>query len=65
MFALDTYNVGGNAQITECQLEIANGVYYPQERMHPFTEITKTFWNLMQYIDIAGYDLINSNPLVN
>ena len=46
----DTLSVGsGNRQFTNVQLELSNGVFYPQERMEPHREVARINRTLMRY----------------
>lgn len=49
MFLFNTYNITNNRTITSCQLELSNGVYYPQERLEPTTQLAKTYRTLLGY----------------
>lgn len=50
MLLFDTYKlIATNNKITSTQLELSNGVSYPQGRMDPNTEIAKTYKTLMSY----------------
>lgn len=49
MFLFNTYNIANNRTITSCQLELSNGVYYPQERLEPTTQLAKTYRTLLGY----------------
>lgn len=43
MFTFNTYKIAGNDRtIVDCQLELSNGIFYPQERLRPTSELTKT-----------------------
>ena len=50
MFLFNTYNIANNRSFTSAQLEMSNGIFYPQERMEPTMEIAKTYRTLMQYV---------------
>ena len=45
----NTYNIANNRTFTDVQLELSNGIYYPQERHNPTTEIVKTYRTLLGY----------------
>ena len=50
MLLFDTYKlIATNNKITSTQLELSNGVSYPQGRMDPNTEIAKTYKTLISY----------------
>ena len=49
MFVFNTYNITNNQTITSARLELSNGVFYPNEDLHPSTEITQVYRNLMEY----------------
>lgn len=48
-FLFNTYNVANARTITMAQLELTNGIYYPQEQMNPTNELVKTYRTLLQY----------------
>lgn len=49
MLLFNTYNIANDQTITSAQLEMSNGVLYPQERMNPTFEIVKTYRTLMSF----------------
>ena len=48
-FVFNTYGIANYRTFTDVQLELSNGVYYPQERHNPTTEIVKTYRTLLGY----------------
>lgn len=48
-FVFNTYNIANGGTISDCQLELSNGVFYPTERLKPGTELIKTYRTLMGY----------------
>lgn len=47
MFLFNTYNIADGQTVTCTQIEVSNGVFYPQERMNPAIEIANTYRTLM------------------
>lgn len=48
-FIFNTYNIANGRTITMAQLELSNGIFYPQEQMNPTDELGKTYRTLLQY----------------
>ena len=63
MFLFNTYNIANAQTFIDAQLELRNGVFYPQERLRPNTEISKTYHTLMNYH--AGYNNYVVNPTID
>ena len=49
IFVFDTYSIPGGRYFTEAQLELNNGIFYPQERLQPTAEIVRVYKTLMKY----------------
>ena len=63
MLLFNTYNIANAQTFTDPQLELSNGVFYPQDRLHPSTEIAKTYHTLMKYQ--TGHNKYISNPPID
>ena len=48
-YAYSTYNIANARTIVDAQLELGSGIFYPQERMRPTSEIAKTYRTLLSY----------------
>ena len=49
MFVFNTYNIADARTITSAQLELSNGVFYPERIMNPTAELAKTYRELIEY----------------
>ena len=48
-FHYDTYNAPSGRQVTRAQLELGNGVYYPQIELNPKNELTRVYKRFIEY----------------
>ena len=49
MFVFNTYNIANARTITSAQLELSNGVFYPEKVMNPTTQMVKIHRELTEY----------------
>lgn len=63
MFVFNTYNIADNKTITRAQLELANGVFYPERVMDPTNEIGKAYRDLIEYT--KGFNDHLSGPTID
>ena len=63
MFLCNTYNIANAQTFSNAQLELSNGVFYPQEILHPSTEVSKTYDTLMKYQ--SGHNNYIANPTID
>ena len=64
MFLFNTYNIANGQSFTQAQLELKNGVYYPQKSIQSKIEISKTYNTLMKYKTGCGGDCL-SDPTID
>ena len=63
-FLYDTFSVSNNnTRITDCQLEIANGIEYPEVQYTPNSDISRIYRDVLKYVhlnnDYQGGTLLN------
>ena len=63
-FLYDTFSVSTDPQnITDCQLEIANGIEYPEVQYTPNSDISRIYRDVLKYVhlnnDYQGGTLLN------
>ena len=63
MFVFNTYNIANARTITSAQLELSNGVFYPERIMNPTTEMAKAFRELTEYN--KGYNDYLTGPTID
>lgn len=63
MFVFNTYNIANARMITSAQLELSNGVFYPERIMNPTTEMAKAFRDLLEYN--KGYNDHLTGPTID
>lgn len=63
MFLFNTYNIANGRSFTDAQLELSNGIFYPQERLQPTTELSKTYRTLTEYE--KGFNSYFSSPTID
>lgn len=63
MFNFNTFNIANGRTIIDAQLELGNGIFYPQERLRPTAELTKTYRALMEYD--KGFNSYFTSPTID
>ena len=63
MFLFNSYNTANGQTFIDAELELSNGVFYPQERMQPATEVSKTYRTLMEYE--KGFNSYFTSPTID
>ena len=63
MFLFNTYNIANGQTFSDVQLELSNGIFYPQERLQPTTEVSKTYRTLMEYE--KGFNSYFTSPTID
>ena len=49
MLLFNTYKIANDRSFSDAQLELSNGIFYPQERLQPGTELSRTYRTLLEY----------------
>ena len=63
MFLFNIFAIANHQTITNAQLELSNGVLYPQERMKRNKEVARAYRTLTRYSRQFNYVL--SGPTIN
>ena len=63
MFVFNTYNIANARTITSAQLELSNGVLYPERIINPTKDIAEAYRKLIEYN--KGYNDYLSGPTIN
>ena len=63
MFVFNTYNIANARTITSARLQLANGVFYPEEAMDPTSDITEVYRELQEYN--KGFNDHLTGPTIN
>lgn len=59
-FIFNTYNIRDGKTVSNCRLELSNGIYYPEKATEPTNELSKTFRSFIRYNKQMNYHLAGS-----